>query len=62
MRTALLYTMKEQEPSFEKWVGQARKLPDEDLKRHAAVGRICGCGDCFCCAALSVERKRKGVQ
>lgn len=23
----------------------------EDLRRHAAVGKICDCGDCFCCGA-----------
>lgn len=26
----------------------------EGLWRHAMVGRMCGCRDCFCCAAMRV--------
>ena len=41
---------------------KARRMLDEEgfqsLKRHAAVGRMCGCGDCFCCAALEVSRDK----
>lgn len=25
------------------------------LWRHAMVGRMCGCRDCFCCAAMQVR-------
>jgi len=26
---------------------------------HAAIGRICGCRDCFCCAALQVYNEAR---
>ena len=39
-------------------IEQARKLGDNEgikgLAPHARVGRMCGCGSCFCCAAAQV--------
>jgi hypothetical protein len=28
---------------------------------HAMIGRTCGCGDCFCCAALEVYKIARDV-
>ena len=28
---------------------------------HAMIGRTCGCGSCFCCAALEVLTKAKSA-
>lgn len=46
------------EPTFENQLWHARKLIEDkgtkELQRHAAVGKMCGCGGCFCCAALHV--------
>ena len=30
----------------------------DELKRHAMVGDMCGCGTCFCCAAKWVYQRR----
>lgn len=45
--------------NFMNQLDRARQILDEKGKEalanpHAAVGRICGCKDCFCCAALTV--------
>lgn len=46
------------EQSMNENIKQARKLGDNEgikgLAPHARVGRICGCRDCFCCAAAQV--------
>jgi hypothetical protein len=34
---------------FKTQVNQIRTL--EEARRHSAVGKMCTCGDCFCCAA-----------
>lgn len=34
---------------FDRQVNQVKTV--EDLRRHASVGKICGCNNCFCCAA-----------
>ena len=50
---------KEMDPILEKFGKEA-------LEVHARVGRICGCGTCFCCEAalylaeLRREERRKG--
>lgn len=43
---------------YRKYIAQAEKLDDKELARHAAVGRICGCNDCWCCAAEHVRYVR----
>jgi len=39
-------------------IKRARALGDEQgikgLRRHLLVGRMCGCSECFCCAAVHV--------
>lgn len=42
-------------------LSEARKLNDADLDRHATVSlrHRCRCGQCFCCAAVAVQRERK---
>jgi hypothetical protein len=47
---------------IDQWAEQierARALGAEQgtagLWRHAMVGRMCGCHDCFCCAAMQVR-------
>lgn len=48
--------------TFKDQLDKARKLIDkkgeEALRNpHALTGQICGCRDCFCCAALQVWRE-----
>jgi len=38
----------------------ACKADEERRTRYATTGRKCGCGYCFCCAALRVERAEIG--
>jgi hypothetical protein len=47
------------EPTYENQLWHARKLFAEQGREaldnpHAMIGRTCGCGDCFCCAAAQV--------
>lgn len=47
------------EPTYENQLWHARKLLAEQGREalenpHAATGRQCGCGTCFCCAAVQV--------
>lgn len=43
------------EPTYANQLWQAEKIMreqgKEELARHAAIGRDCGCQGCFCCAA-----------
>lgn len=55
------------EPTFENQLWQARRLAQEKgiealNNPHAMTGRICGCGSCFCCAALAVYNELTKVQ
>lgn len=43
---------------YRKYIEQAEKLDDKELDRHACVGRICKCNDCWCCAAEHVKYAR----
>jgi len=50
------------EPTYENQLWHARKLLAEEGRAalnspHAMTGKICGCGTCFCCAALQVLRE-----
>lgn len=52
-------SMNHDEPTYENQLFHARRLlaekgPEALNNPHAMIGRICGCGDCFCCAALEV--------
>lgn len=43
------------------WCQETLRTAGADaLRRHAAVGAICLCGDCFCCAARKVLREHLG--
>lgn len=49
------------EPTYDNQLWHARKLLAEKGREalenpHAATGRQCGCGTCFCCAAVEVLR------
>lgn len=51
--------MSEQQPKeethnqrIERWGRYLAAIPKDELQQHAAVGRICRCGTCFCCTAL----------
>lgn len=33
----------------------------DDLQRHARIGKMCGCGGCFCCAALRRRQQRDRI-
>ena len=44
---------------YQAQLARAKQLAKEKgldalLNPHARTGRMCGCGDCFCCAALEV--------
>jgi len=60
-------TNQHREPTWENQLWHANRLADEKglaalYSPHAATGRICGCGRCFCCAALHVyNERRKGA-
>lgn len=41
---------------------RARQMTDEELKKHAAVGRVCDCHDCFCCTALEETFARINIR
>lgn len=46
-------------PTWENQITRAREVLRDDgphalLNPHAATGKICGCMQCFCCAALKV--------
>ncbi len=50
------------EPTYENQLWHARKLLAEQGREalnnpHAMIGRSCGCGTCFCCAAAQVVRE-----
>ena len=50
------------EPTRDNQILHARRLlateGREALRNpHAEIGKICGCGTCFCCAALFVLRE-----
>lgn len=44
---------------YRKQITQAKALDDKELEKHASVGRVCGCWDCFCCAADHVRYVRE---
>lgn len=37
----------------------AHELEGSELRRHAPIGKICGCKDCFCCACLEELQRRE---
>ena len=50
------------EPTYSNQLFHARKLlqdkgRDALISPHALTGKVCGCGSCFCCAALQVLRE-----
>ena len=50
------------EPTYANQLWHARKLLAEKGSEalnnpHAMIGRSCGCGSCFCCAAAQVYRE-----
>lgn len=52
-------------PTWENQVWHARNIAKEKglealNNPHAMTGRICGCGSCFCCAALFVYNELAG--
>lgn len=54
------------EPTYENQLWHARKLLSEKgiealRNPHALIGEKCGCGTCFCCAALTVYREARHV-
>ena len=53
-------------PTYHNQLYQAANLLSEQgfaalSNPHALTGESCGCGSCFCCAALEVLTKAKGV-
>ena len=57
-----------EQPTRDNQIWHARRVwydeGPEELKRHAAIGRECKCGTCFCCAAEFVYQQaiREGWQ
>ena len=54
-------------PTWENQLWTAAELlvnkgPEALNTPHAMTGKICGCGDCFCCAALEVYKIAKDVE
>lgn len=47
-------------PTWENQLVEARRLPDAELARHAAVSRNNGhrCRECFTCACVAVQGER----
>lgn len=55
------------EPTYPNQLWQAAKLlVDKGIEAvnnpHAMTGEICGCNDCFCCAANKVYQAAKSVE
>jgi hypothetical protein len=53
-------------PTYKNQLIEARRLLDEKgiqavYNPHAMIGKTCGCGTCFCCAALQVYRENIGT-
>jgi len=53
-------------PSWENQLWHARQLADKSglealHNPHAMIGKQCGCGSCFCCAALKVYNELKAA-
>ena len=53
------------EPTFANQLREARKIletqgPEALRNPHALTGSICGCKNCFCCAALAVYHQATG--
>ena len=51
-------------PTYQNQLYYAARLADERglgvlNNPHAMIGRMCGCGTCFCCAALQVYNERR---
>ena len=58
-----MYINDRSEPTWENQIWHAERLLKEKGAKalyspHAATGKICGCGTCFCCAALQVYLAR----
>jgi hypothetical protein len=46
------------ERAYEKFKAAVNNVgPLSELKAHAMVGRLCTCGNCFCCAAQTALAK-----
>ena len=61
------WTGREMKPTYNNQLWQAAELlvnsgPIALENPHAATGRICGCGECFCCAAQEVLRHVKALE
>jgi len=55
------------EPTYQNQLTAARRvLAEKGLRAlqnpHAAIGKMCGCGSCFCCAALEVAQGAAAVE
>ena len=55
------------EPTFENQLWHARKLLAEQGREalnnpHGMIGRTCGCGTCFCCAAAQVLKETQSAE
>ena len=53
------------DPTWANQLWQANKIADEKGidaldNPHGMIGRACGCGDCFTCAAAFVVNERRG--
>lgn len=46
---------------YEKFLTKAEAMEDKKLERHASVGRVCKCLDCFDCAAEHVRHARARI-
>jgi hypothetical protein len=60
-------TIDRSEPTYENQLWHARKLLEEKGLEavdnpHGMIGRTCGCGSCFCCAAAQVVKEEKAKQ
>lgn len=56
----------ETKPNYARQLAEARRLLAEKGREalnnpHAMTGRICRCGDCFCCAALQVLNENEAA-
>jgi hypothetical protein len=54
-------------PNYKLQLRKAREMlrdkgPDALLNPHAMTGRICGCRDCFCCAALEIYNESAKIE
>lgn len=52
-------TIQQLQDRWEKQAAEMQLTAPERFRQQAATGRMCRCGECYCCAALRVDRRQR---